>query len=51
MAAAEVEKKVRQLMEDEVIREVAMARKEEAARAMSDGGSSHRALAKLVASW
>lgn len=50
----EVDKRVRQLMDGEegkVVREVARARKEEAAKAMSDGGSSQVALSKLVASW
>ncbi|KAJ0753149.1 putative UDP-glucuronosyl/UDP-glucosyltransferase, UDP-glycosyltransferase family [Helianthus annuus] len=54
VTAMEVEKRVRELMEGEegiVIREVAKARKEEAAIAMSDGGSSRVALSKLVASW
>ncbi|KAM0014274.1 putative UDP-glucuronosyl/UDP-glucosyltransferase, UDP-glycosyltransferase family [Helianthus debilis subsp. tardiflorus] len=54
VTAMEVEKRVRQLMEGEegkVVREVAKARKEEAAMAVSDGGSSRMALSKLVASW
>ncbi|KAI3757680.1 hypothetical protein L6452_05223 [Arctium lappa] len=51
VSATEVEKRVRQLMEDEGVREVAKARKEEAALAMSDGGPSRRALANLIASW
>ncbi|KAI7754496.1 hypothetical protein M8C21_012821 [Ambrosia artemisiifolia] len=54
VTAMEVEKRVRQLMEGDegkVVREVAMARKEEAEMALSDGGSSHAALSKLVASW
>ncbi|KAM0014279.1 hypothetical protein Hdeb2414_s0016g00495901 [Helianthus debilis subsp. tardiflorus] len=54
VTAMEVEKRVRELMEGEegiVVREVAKARKEEAAMAVSDGGSSRVALSKLVASW
>ncbi|MFS7969211.1 putative UDP-glucuronosyl/UDP-glucosyltransferase, UDP-glycosyltransferase family [Helianthus anomalus] len=54
VTAMEVEKQVRQLMEGEegkVVREVAKGRKEEAAMAVSDGGSSRMALSKLVASW
>ncbi|KAJ0525747.1 putative UDP-glucuronosyl/UDP-glucosyltransferase, UDP-glycosyltransferase family [Helianthus annuus] len=54
VTAMEVEKRVRELMEGEegiVIREVAKTRKEQAAIAMSDGGSSRVALSKLVASW
>lgn len=51
VAAAEIEKRIRQLMESEegnFVREVVKARKEDAARAMSEGGSSCLALAKLV---
>lgn len=54
VAATEVEKRIRQLMESEegkAVREVAEARKEDAARAMSDNGSSRVALSKLVQSW
>lgn len=54
VAATEVEKRVRQLMEAEegkAVREVAMARKLDAARAMEDDGSSRVALSKLVESW
>lgn len=51
VSAKEVEKRVRQVIEDKGIREVAKARKEEAALAMSDGGSSAGALAKFLASW
>ncbi|KAJ0753154.1 putative UDP-glucuronosyl/UDP-glucosyltransferase, UDP-glycosyltransferase family [Helianthus annuus] len=51
VTAMEVEKRVRQLMEGKVVREVAKARKEEAAMALSDGGSSRVSLSKLVASW
>ncbi|GJR49604.1 UDP-glycosyltransferase 88B1-like protein [Tanacetum coccineum] len=54
VAAEEVEKRVRQLMESKVgkiVKEVVKARKEDAARAMSEGGSSRVALAKLVESW
>ncbi|KAF5790541.1 putative UDP-glucuronosyl/UDP-glucosyltransferase, UDP-glycosyltransferase family [Helianthus annuus] len=54
VTAMEVEKRVRQLMEGEegkVVREVAKVRKEEAAMAVSDGGSSRMALSKLIASW
>ncbi|MFS7969207.1 putative UDP-glucuronosyl/UDP-glucosyltransferase, UDP-glycosyltransferase family [Helianthus anomalus] len=54
VTAMEVEKRVRELMEGEegiVVREVAKVRKEEAAMAVSDGGSSRVALSKLVASW
>ncbi|KAI3705754.1 hypothetical protein L1987_75995 [Smallanthus sonchifolius] len=50
----EVEKRVRHLMEGDegkVVRKVANAKKEEAAMALSDGGSSHVALSKLVATW
>lgn len=49
-----VEKRVRQLMgseEGKIVREVVKARKDDAARAMSEGGSSRVALAKLVESW
>ncbi|KAL8251968.1 hypothetical protein R6Q59_035661 [Mikania micrantha] len=54
VTAAEVEKRVRQLMEadeGEDVWRVVKERKEEAAAAMSEGGSSLVALAKLVASW
>ncbi|KAM0034292.1 putative UDP-glucuronosyl/UDP-glucosyltransferase, UDP-glycosyltransferase family [Helianthus debilis subsp. tardiflorus] len=54
VTAMEVEKRVRELMDGEegkVVREVAKARKEDAAMAVSDGGSSQVALSKLVASW
>ncbi|PWA82384.1 UDP-glycosyltransferase 88F3 [Artemisia annua] len=54
VAAEEVEKRVRQLMESEegnIVREFVKARKDDAARAMSEGGSSRVALAKLVESW
>ncbi|PWA56117.1 glycosyltransferase UGT88A8 [Artemisia annua] len=54
IVATEVEKRVRQLMDSEdgkLLREVATARKEEAALAMSDGGSSRVALSKLIAPW
>ena len=54
VVATEVEKRVRQLMDSEdgkLLREVATARKEEAALAMSDGGSSRVELSKLIASW
>ncbi|KAF5790545.1 putative UDP-glucuronosyl/UDP-glucosyltransferase, UDP-glycosyltransferase family [Helianthus annuus] len=51
VTAMELEKRVRQLMEGKVVREVAKARKEEAAMALSDGGSSRVSLSKLVASW
>ncbi|KAI7754497.1 hypothetical protein M8C21_012822 [Ambrosia artemisiifolia] len=54
VTAMEVEKRVRQLMEGEegkAVREVAKAIKEEAAMAVSEGGSSHVALSKLVATW
>ncbi|PWA54847.1 glycosyltransferase UGT88A8 [Artemisia annua] len=54
VAAAEIEKRIRQLMESEegnFVREVVKASKEDAARAMSDGGSSCVALAKLVECW
>ncbi|KAL3521578.1 hypothetical protein ACH5RR_019727 [Cinchona calisaya] len=52
--AAEIEKRVRELMDSEggnKIRERAQAKKEEAKQAMADGGSSRVALAKLVESW
>ncbi|KAK1431759.1 hypothetical protein QVD17_08379 [Tagetes erecta] len=52
--ATEVEKRVRQLMdsgEGKVIRRVVETKKVDAARAMSDGGSSLVALAMLVESW
>ncbi|KAJ0887897.1 putative UDP-glucuronosyl/UDP-glucosyltransferase, UDP-glycosyltransferase family [Helianthus annuus] len=54
VTAMEVEKRVRQLMEGDegkVVREVVTARKEEAAMALSEGGSSRAALYKLVALW
>ena len=54
VAAAEIEKRIRQLMESEegnFVREVVKARKEDAAMAMSEGGSSCVALAKLVEFW
>ncbi|KAI3705752.1 hypothetical protein L1987_75993 [Smallanthus sonchifolius] len=54
VTAMEVEKRVRQLMEGgegQDVRKVAAARKEEAAMALSDGGSSRVALSKLVATW
>ncbi|KAL8232094.1 hypothetical protein R6Q57_001872 [Mikania cordata] len=54
VTSAEVEKRVRQLMEaneGDGVRAVVKARKEEALAAMSEGGSSLVALAKLVASW
>ncbi|KAJ0525741.1 putative UDP-glucuronosyl/UDP-glucosyltransferase [Helianthus annuus] len=52
--ATEVEKRVRQLMDSEegkVIREMAKARKVDAARALSEGGSSRVALKRLIESW
>ncbi|KAD4585950.1 hypothetical protein E3N88_23551 [Mikania micrantha] len=52
--SAEVEKQVRQLMEaneGDDVRAVVKIRKDEALAAMSEGGSSLVALAKLVASW
>ncbi|KAL4557030.1 hypothetical protein LXL04_035200 [Taraxacum kok-saghyz] len=54
VAAAEVEKRVRQLMESEegkAVREVAAARKVDASRAMEDDGSSRVSLSMLVGSW
>ncbi|KAI7754494.1 hypothetical protein M8C21_012819 [Ambrosia artemisiifolia] len=54
VTAMEVEKRVRQLMEGEegkAVREAVKAIKEEAAMAVSEGGSSHVALSKLVATW
>ncbi|PWA78337.1 UDP-glycosyltransferase 88F3 [Artemisia annua] len=54
VAAAQIEKRIRQLMESEegnFIREVVKGRKEDAVRAVSKGGSSHVALAKLVECW
>ncbi|KAI3705755.1 hypothetical protein L1987_75996 [Smallanthus sonchifolius] len=54
VTAMEVEKRIRQLMEADEgkdVRPVAAARKEEAAMALSDGGSSRVALSKLVATW
>lgn len=50
VSAREVEKRLRQVIEDKGVREVAKARKEEAAMAMRDGGSSGVALAKFLAS-
>ncbi|XP_024970293.1 UDP-glycosyltransferase 88A1-like [Cynara cardunculus var. scolymus] len=50
VAAMEVEKRVRQVIEDKSLRDAAKARKEEAAMAMSDGGSSGVALTKFLAS-
>ncbi|KAJ9545871.1 hypothetical protein OSB04_025578 [Centaurea solstitialis] len=50
VSAEEVEKRVRQVMEDKGLREVAKARKEEAAMAISDGGSSSVALNKFLES-
>ncbi|KAK9075360.1 hypothetical protein SSX86_003683 [Deinandra increscens subsp. villosa] len=54
VTAVEVEKRVRELMEGaegKVVRAVATTRKEEAAVALGDGGSSRVALSKLVALW
>ena len=54
VSAAEVEKRVRELVESEEgksVRERVMAKKEEAVLATSEGGSSRVALAKLVQSW
>ncbi|XP_057950631.1 UDP-glycosyltransferase 88A1-like [Malania oleifera] len=54
VTAAEVEKRVTELMDSEVgnrVRERAVGMKEEAAGAMRDGGSSHIALTKLVELW
>lgn len=54
VSAAEVEKRVRELMDSEKgnsIRERVKAKKEEAIVATSEGGSSRIALAKLVQSW
>ncbi|KAK9994611.1 hypothetical protein SO802_024314 [Lithocarpus litseifolius] len=54
VSAAEVEKRVRELMDSEEgnsIRERVKAKKEEAIVAKSEGGSSRIALAKLVQSW
>ncbi|KAI7753364.1 hypothetical protein M8C21_023949 [Ambrosia artemisiifolia] len=54
VAAAEVDKRVRQLMdsaEGKLIREVVKARKVDAMRALGEGGSSRVALATLVKSW
>ncbi|KAF5799881.1 putative UDP-glucuronosyl/UDP-glucosyltransferase [Helianthus annuus] len=53
VTAAEVEKRVRQLMDSEegkVVREMAKARKVDAARALSEGGSSRVELKRLVES-
>ncbi|KAL3524335.1 hypothetical protein ACH5RR_017169 [Cinchona calisaya] len=52
--AAEIEKRVRELMDSKggkIIRERAQKMKDEAEKAMGDGGSSCVALAKLVDSW
>nr|BEP30489.1 6'deoxychalcone 4'-O-glucosyltransferase [Dahlia pinnata] len=51
VTAMEVDKRVRQLMDAGDVREMVTAKKEEAATALSDGGSSRAALSKLVASW
>ncbi|KAK7847279.1 udp-glycosyltransferase 88b1 [Quercus suber] len=54
VSAAEVEKRVRELMDSEEgnsIRERVKAKKEEAIVATNEGGSSRIALAKLVQSW
>ncbi|KAG5227459.1 UDP-glycosyltransferase 88A [Salix suchowensis] len=54
VSADEVEKKVRGIMEStegKMIRERASAMKNEAKAALSDGGSSHVALSKLLESW
>lgn len=54
VSADEVEKKVRGLMESKegkMIRERALAMKNEAKAALSEGGSSHVALSKLLESW
>nr|ACB56925.1 glycosyltransferase UGT88A9 [Pilosella officinarum] len=55
VTATEVEKRVRELMESSEegkgVRQMVKMRKEEAATALSDGGSSRLALAKLVEFW
>ncbi|CAI9269997.1 unnamed protein product [Lactuca saligna] len=54
VAATEVEKRVEQLMESEegkAVRSMAMKRKEDGEKAMSNDGSSRVTLYKLVASW
>ncbi|PIM99808.1 hypothetical protein CDL12_27690 [Handroanthus impetiginosus] len=54
VAAEEVERGVRELMESEKgkeVRKVVQKMSEEAGAAMSDGGSSVAALGKLVESW
>ncbi|KAI3705751.1 hypothetical protein L1987_75992 [Smallanthus sonchifolius] len=54
VAAVEVERRVRQLMDSEegrMVREVVKGKKVDAARAMSDDGSSRVALSMLVESW
>ncbi|KAF8044097.1 hypothetical protein BT93_A2162 [Corymbia citriodora subsp. variegata] len=54
VTSEEVEKRVRELMESEegkMVRERALAMKEEAKAALSPGGSSRAALAGLVESW
>nr|XP_023875932.1 UDP-glycosyltransferase 88A1-like [Quercus suber] len=54
VSATEVEKRVRELMDSEsgnLIRERTVAMKDGAKAALSEGGSSHVALTKLVESW
>ncbi|XP_059667131.1 UDP-glycosyltransferase 88A1-like [Cornus florida] len=54
VSAAEVEKRVRELIDSEegkLIRDQAEAKREEARAAMSEGGSSRVALAELVRKW
>ncbi|XP_065625234.1 UDP-glycosyltransferase 88A1 [Quercus suber] len=54
VSATEVEKRVRELMDSEsgnLIRERTVAMKDGAKAALSEGGSSHVALTKLVQSW
>lgn len=54
VTATELEKRVTELMKSEngrLVREVVKAKKEEAKMAMSEGGTSHAALAKLVDIW
>ncbi|KAF8044098.1 hypothetical protein BT93_A2163 [Corymbia citriodora subsp. variegata] len=54
VSSEEVEKRVRQLMESEegkMVRERALAVKEEAEAAQSSGGSSRSALTRLIESW
>ncbi|XP_059665010.1 UDP-glycosyltransferase 88A1-like [Cornus florida] len=54
VSAAEVEKRVRELMDSEegkLIRNQAEAKRKEARAAMSEGGSSRAALAELVRNW